>query len=96
MSAIFLSDTLNDVTFSAESDELINKKVHAAFEFDLDPMLCVGELLADRESGKSEAVCKHQTIEGLKGITAEQMKKVVIGIRTGGGLSEQARLQRLK
>lgn len=61
-----------------ETDVEVNKKVLAAFGVGLDPMICVGELLAEREAGKSEAVVKTQLIEALKGVSAEQMKKVVI------------------
>ncbi len=61
-----------------ETDELVNKKVHAAYSYSLDPVVCVGELLEERESGQSEAVVKRQIAEGLSGITAEQMKKMII------------------
>ncbi len=36
-----------------ETDEMVNRKVKAAFEFGLDPMICVGELLEEREAGKT-------------------------------------------
>lgn len=61
-----------------ESDELINSKVKAAYEFDLKPMLCIGELLEEFESGKSKDVCKTQLVEGLKDISKDQMKEMVI------------------
>ena len=61
-----------------ESDALINKKVHSALQNGLMPILCVGELLEEREAGKTEAVCKTQTVEGLKGLSKADALKVTI------------------
>ncbi len=61
-----------------ECDEMINKKVQLALKHDLEVVLCIGELLEEREAGKAEAVCEEQTRKGLAGVTAEQMKNVVI------------------
>lgn len=61
-----------------ETDELINKKVQTAYEFELKPMLCIGELLEEFEAGKSKDVCKTQLVEGLKGLSKDQMKQMVI------------------
>jgi triosephosphate isomerase (TIM) len=61
-----------------ETDELLNNKVKTALEFGLIPMLCIGELLEEFEAGRSKEVCKNQLVLGLKGITADQMKKVTI------------------
>ncbi|MCL4120128.1 UNVERIFIED_CONTAM: hypothetical protein GTU68_041554 [Idotea baltica] len=61
-----------------ECDELINKKVHAALAADLIAVLCVGELLEEREAGKTIDVVKSQLVGSLAGVTAEQMKNVVI------------------
>ncbi len=61
-----------------ESDELINKKLKAALSFGLLPILCVGELLEEREAGKTESVVKTQIVEGFKGITEEEALKVTI------------------
>lgn len=61
-----------------ESDELINKKVLLALEKGLKPVLCIGELLEEREAGKTNEVNKRQLVEGLKGVTAENMKNIVI------------------
>jgi triosephosphate isomerase len=52
-----------------EDDELINKKVKLALKHGLDVILCVGELLEEREAGKAEAVCETQTVKGLAGVT---------------------------
>ncbi len=61
-----------------ETDTLINKKVKAALEYGLLPILCVGELLEEREAGKTEAVVKTQVVEGFKGLSKEEALKVTI------------------
>ncbi|MBQ0166066.1 MAG: triose-phosphate isomerase [Treponema sp.] len=61
-----------------ESDELINKKVRKALKDGLDVVLCIGELLSDREAGNAEAVCAFQLSADLSGVTAEEMKHVTI------------------
>ncbi|NLC93176.1 MAG: triose-phosphate isomerase [Treponema sp.] len=61
-----------------ESDELINKKVRRALSQGLDVDLCIGELLAERESGDAENVCAFQLSADLAGVSEEQMKKVTI------------------
>ena len=61
-----------------ESDELINKKVRRALEQGLEVVLCIGELLEDREAGNAEQVCAFQLSADLAGVTEEQMKKVTI------------------
>jgi triosephosphate isomerase len=61
-----------------ESDELVNKKVKAAYEYGLEPVVCVGELLEEREAGNSEQVVERQVKAALSGISPDQMKKMVI------------------
>ncbi len=61
-----------------ESDEFINQKVFAAFENKLTPIVCVGETLEERESGKTEAVVECQCTGSLANLTADQMAKTVI------------------
>jgi triosephosphate isomerase len=61
-----------------ETDALINKKVLAAVAAGLKPILCVGELLAEREAGSTEAVVKRHVVEGLKGVTADKAATAVI------------------
>lgn len=61
-----------------EDDALINKKVKLAIKHGLEVILCVGELLEEREAGKAEAVCERQTVKGLEGVTADEFKKVTI------------------
>ena len=61
-----------------ESDQLINSKVKAVLKTGLKVVLCIGETLAEREAGQTEAVCERHVTEGLKGVTAEQMADIVI------------------
>jgi triosephosphate isomerase (TIM) len=61
-----------------ESDADVNKKTHAALKAGLAPIVCVGELLEEREGGKTAQVIKTQFEGSLAGITEEQVKGVVI------------------
>jgi triosephosphate isomerase (TIM) len=61
-----------------ETDAAVNKKVHAALAAGLIPILCVGELLSEREAGQTLAVIRRQFDGSLAGVTPEQMKTVVI------------------
>ena len=62
---------------NGESDELINTKVRKALEVGLKVILCVGELLEDREGDRTEAVLETQMTGGLVDVSAEQMAEVV-------------------
>ncbi len=64
--------------FFGETDELINKKTLAALAAGLTPIVCVGELLAEREAGRTAAVIRSQFAGSLAGLSPEQMAKVVI------------------
>lgn len=64
--------------YFAESDEIVNKKVVAAFKHGLKPILCVGEKLEEREAGQTKEVCKVQTEAAFAGLSAEQAAQVVI------------------
>ncbi|MGL4797049.1 MAG: triose-phosphate isomerase [Paraclostridium sp.] len=61
-----------------ETNETVNKKVVKALEAGIDPILCVGETLEEREAENTKNVCKEQTEKALVGVSAEDMKKVVI------------------
>lgn len=64
--------------YFAESDESVNKKTIAALAAGLIPIVCVGETLEERDAGQIEDVITTQINEGLKGLDADQLKKVVI------------------
>jgi len=61
-----------------ETDELVNRKVLLALKHGLEPILCVGETLEEREAGKLESVIGTQVREGLKGVDAAALAKVTI------------------
>jgi len=64
--------------YFAETDETVNKKVHAALKFGLKPIVCVGESLTQREEGVTEDLVRYQVKIALLGLTAEQVKNVII------------------
>ena len=61
-----------------ETDETVNKKVKAAFEYGLKPIVCVGETLEQREAGKVEEIITNQTKLALDGLTNEQVENTII------------------
>lgn len=61
-----------------ETDDLVSKKVKAAFAFGLVPILCVGELLEEREAGRTEEVVRRHMTRGLDGLPKDQAALVVI------------------
>lgn len=61
-----------------ETDELINKKTHAAFKHDLTPIVCVGETLEQREANETMTHIENQVKKGLEGLTNDQVAKTII------------------
>ena len=61
-----------------EDDALINKKLKLALKHGFEVILCVGELLEEREAGKAEKVCETQTLKGLEGVSLAELAHVVI------------------
>jgi triosephosphate isomerase len=61
-----------------ETDAIINKKVLAALENELKPILCVGETLEEREAGKEKEIIATQLRGSLANVSAEQLLEVVI------------------
>ncbi len=61
-----------------ESDELVGKKATAAIGGGLLPILCVGELLEERDAGKTERVVERHMRTGLAGLSADKMSAVTI------------------
>ncbi len=61
-----------------EGDSLVNKKLLLALAHGLEPILCVGETLEEREAGRLEAVVGGQVMGGLKGVSAEAFARVTI------------------
>jgi triosephosphate isomerase len=61
-----------------ETDEMVAKKVAAIQQNAMTPIMCVGETLAEREAGETEAKVVGQVAAGLAGRTAEQVASMVI------------------
>jgi triosephosphate isomerase len=61
-----------------ETSQDVNKKVLAALGAGLTPIVCVGELLAERQSGRTKAVVQEQFDGSLAGLTPDQAGKIVI------------------
>lgn len=61
-----------------ESDTIVNRKTRAILNAGLQCVLCIGETLEQRESGKTDAINEHQTRAGLEGVTKAQLAQVVI------------------
>ena len=61
-----------------ETDETVNKRTVQALKYGLKPIVCVGETLSEREGGETESIVKRQTLGAFKGLTAEDMKNVII------------------
>lgn len=62
--------------YFGETDETVNKRTLTALTAGLTPIVCVGETLEERETGKTEAVLHRQLEEGLKGV--EDITKLVV------------------
>ncbi len=61
-----------------ESDAFINRKVLMALKHGVNPILCVGETLAENEAGETEAVLERQVRDGVAGISASDATRLVV------------------
>ena len=61
-----------------EDDGVVNKKVKAALKHGITPIFCLGEQVDVREAGGHVEHCTEQLVAGLKGLTAEQVRDVVV------------------
>jgi triosephosphate isomerase len=64
--------------YFGETNETVNKKVKTAHEYSLKPIMCVGEKLEEREAGIMKDVVKDHVVNGLAGLTEEQVLATVI------------------
>lgn len=64
--------------YFAETDETVNKKVKSAFNYNLKPIVCVGETLEQKELGKTSEIITNQTKLALEGLSDEQVKNTII------------------
>ena len=64
--------------YFGETDITVNKRVRAAIAGGLIPILCVGEMKDEREAGYTDAIVEYQTRMALTGLTADEVRDVVI------------------
>ena len=64
--------------FFSETNETVNKKIKAVLGHGLTPIMCCGEMLAEREAGNTFKVLDDHLTNGLKGFTADEAEKIVI------------------
>ena len=61
-----------------ETNEIVNKKAKAALDASLDPIVCIGETLEERDGGKVEQVLDSQLRESLAGLGPKELQKTVL------------------
>src|SRR5690625_3255986 len=64
--------------YFAETDETVNKKVHAAFAHELTPIVCVGESLEQREANETMDHVETQVKKAIEGLSADQVAQTII------------------
>lgn len=64
--------------YFGENDETVNKRIGAALRAGLVPIVCVGELLADREAKLTQNVIQTQYRQGLAGLTGEDFSRIIL------------------
>jgi triosephosphate isomerase len=64
--------------YFGETDQTVNMRTKAALNAGMKVIMCVGELLSEREEKKTAEVVTRQTVEGLKDITKQELKRIVI------------------
>lgn len=65
-------------TYFGETDESVNRKLHAALKADLIPIVCVGETLEQYEAGSTTDVVRRQIQTGLAGIDSTSAPRLVV------------------
>lgn len=65
-------------TYFNDTDDVVNKKIKAAFDHDLIPIICCGETLKQREDGITLDFIKSQIIKAFEGISAEDAISAIV------------------
>jgi triosephosphate isomerase len=65
-------------TLFGETDATVNKKLMTALDASLEPIVCLGETLEERDAGRVEEVLARQVRESLAGVTAAELGKMVV------------------
>jgi len=64
--------------YFGETDDTVNRKLERALQAGLTPIVCVGEVLAERESGLTEDVLRRQCVGAFRGISGEKAAKLTV------------------
>jgi triosephosphate isomerase len=64
--------------YYAETDQTVNKKIRAALNEGLSPIVCVGERLEERDQGRQEEVVREQIGGGLENLTVQDASRIII------------------
>jgi len=64
--------------YFGETDESVNRKALAVLKAGLQPMVCVGETLSEREAGRHEAVVAKQLADGLARLTRQDLLRIIL------------------
>src|SRR5262245_39138248 len=64
--------------YFAETDDTVNRKLETALEAGLIPIVCVGEVLEEREAGLTEDVLRRQCVRAFSSISAKKAAKMVV------------------
>lgn len=64
--------------YFGETNQTVNKKIRAALNHGLTPIVCIGEMLRERENNKTFEVIRTQCKESLAGFDADEMKRMVV------------------
>jgi triosephosphate isomerase len=64
--------------YFGETDDTVNRKLKAALEAGLTPIMCIGEVLQEREAGLTEDVLRRQCERGLRALSGQKAAKLVI------------------
>ena len=64
--------------YFGETDATVNKKIRAALQADLTPIVCIGETLAQREAQETMTVITSQVVEGLAGLSSNETARLIM------------------
>jgi triosephosphate isomerase len=65
-------------TLFGEKNDVINRKLKSSLSFGLRPIFCIGEILEEREEGRTFAVVEQQIKEGLNNLTTDDIRHLLI------------------
>jgi triosephosphate isomerase (TIM) len=64
--------------YFGETDETVHRRIHAVLQSTLQPIICIGETLKERESGNHHSVVAQQLAGGLDGLTQEDLLRIIL------------------